>query len=51
LLCRDGIIERELDPQNLPDDFSEIAAGSQASELTQIREELIPNEQHISIIR
>jgi ABC-2 type transport system ATP-binding protein len=51
LLCRDGIIERELDPRNLPDGFSEIAAGAQASELTQIPEELIPNEQHISIIR
>jgi Cu-processing system ATP-binding protein len=24
LLCRDGIVERELDPKNLPDDFSEI---------------------------
>src|SRR5215469_485299 len=24
LLCRDGIIERELDPRNLPDDFDEI---------------------------
>jgi Cu-processing system ATP-binding protein len=51
LLCRDGIIERELDPQNLPDDFSEIAAGTRASELTQIPEELIRNEQQISIIR
>jgi len=51
LLCRDGIIERELDPQNLPDDFSEIAAGTQAAELTQIPEELIQNEQQISIIR
>jgi hypothetical protein len=35
----------------LPDDFSEIAAGTQASELTKIPEELIPNEQQISIIR
>ena len=51
LLCRDGVIERELDPQNLPDDFSEIAAGTQAAELTQIPEELIQNEQQISIIR
>ena len=24
LLCRDGIIERELDPRNLPDDFDEM---------------------------
>ena len=24
LLCRDGIIERELDPRNLPDDFDEL---------------------------
>ena len=30
LLCRDGIIERELDPRNLPDDFSEIESGCDA---------------------
>ena len=51
LLCRDGIIERELDPKNLPDDFSEITAATQAPELTRIPEELIQSEQHISIIR
>jgi len=28
LLCRDGIIERELDPKNLPDDFSELETVS-----------------------
>ena len=51
LLCRDGIIERELDPTNLPHDFSEITAAPHAPELTRIPEELIPSEQHISIIR
>ena len=51
LLCRDGTIERELDPTNLPDDFSEITAATQEPELTRIPEELIPSEQHISIIR
>jgi Cu-processing system ATP-binding protein len=30
LLCRDGIIERELDPRNLPDDFDEIESGRDA---------------------
>jgi len=30
LLCRDGAIERELDPKNLPDDFNEIECGSDA---------------------
>jgi ABC-type multidrug transport system ATPase subunit len=27
LLCRDGIIERELDPKNLPNDFSDLECG------------------------
>jgi ABC-type multidrug transport system ATPase subunit len=30
LLCRDGIIERELDPRNLPDDFDEVESGCDA---------------------
>jgi hypothetical protein len=30
LLCRDGIIERELDPKNLPNDFSEIKSSCDA---------------------
>ena len=30
LLCRDGIIERELDPRNLPDDFDELESGCDA---------------------
>jgi ABC-type multidrug transport system ATPase subunit len=50
LLCRDGIIERELDPRNLPDDFSEINSSTGAPEITPIRKELTPSEPHLSII-
>lgn len=51
LLCRDGIIERELDPKNLPDDFSEINSAAEGPGATPIRKELIPSEPHLSIIR
>ena len=30
LLCRDGVIERGLDPKNLPDDFGELEGGCDA---------------------
>src|SRR5262245_12317185 len=50
LLCRDGIIERELDPGNLPEDFSEIRLATQTPELMRIPKELIPNEQPLSAI-
>ena len=49
LLCSDGIIERELDPKSLPDDFTEI--NSEGPEVTPIRKELIPSEPQLSIIR
>ena len=32
LLCRDGVIERELDPTNLPANFDEIAGGPSSNE-------------------
>ena len=51
LLCRDGIIERELDPKSLPNDFSEINSAAQGPEATPLRKELIPSEPHLSIIR
>jgi ABC-type multidrug transport system ATPase subunit len=51
LLCRDGIIERELDPKNLPDDFSEMNSATEGPEVTPIRKELIPSEPQLSIIR
>jgi ABC-type multidrug transport system ATPase subunit len=51
LLCRDGIIERELDPKNLPDDFSEINSAADAPEVTRIRKDLTPSEPHLPIIR
>ena len=51
LLCRDGIIERELDPKSLPDDFSEINSATEGPNVTPIRQELIPSEPHLSIIR
>jgi ABC-type multidrug transport system ATPase subunit len=50
LLCRDGIIERELDPQNLPDDFREIESATEAQEIAPIMDS-IPNEPHLSISR
>src|SRR5262245_14907308 len=49
LLCRDGIIERELDPRNLPDDFSEINSTIEGPEVTPITEST-PSEPHLSII-
>jgi ABC-type multidrug transport system ATPase subunit len=50
LLCRDGIIERELDPKNLPDDFSEIDPASEGQIVTPIRDS-IPNEPYLSFSR
>jgi len=43
LLCRDGIIERELDPRNLPDDFDEIDSSTKRPEFTSIEKELTRN--------
>jgi ABC-2 type transport system ATP-binding protein len=51
LLCRDGVIERELDPTNLPHDFSEINSTTNGHEFTRIQEDLTLNEPHFSIIR
>jgi Cu-processing system ATP-binding protein len=50
LLCRDGIIERELDPRNLPDDFDEINSATKGPEATPIMEST-RDEPHLSIIR
>ena len=50
LLCRDGIIERELDPRNLPDDFREIDSATEGQEVTPIKDST-PNEPHLSISR
>ena len=50
LLCRDGIIERELDPRNLPDDFGEIDSATEGQDVTPIRNST-PNEPHLSISR
>jgi ABC-type multidrug transport system ATPase subunit len=49
-LCSDGIIERELDPRNLPEDFSEINSATPAPELMPIPKELIPSEPPLSVI-
>jgi Cu-processing system ATP-binding protein len=49
LLCRDGIIERELDPRNLSDDFDEIDSSVSRPEFTSIGKELIRNGGHLSI--
>jgi ABC-2 type transport system ATP-binding protein len=50
LLCRDGIIERELDPKSLPHDFSELNSAAEAPETAPIRKELISSEPHFSVI-
>lgn len=50
LLCRDGIIECELDPRSLPDDFSEINSATEGPEVMPIRKELRSSEPHLSII-
>src|SRR5262249_46411621 len=50
LLCRDGIIERELDPKNLPDDFSELDSAIERQTVTPITDS-IPNEAYLSISR
>ena len=49
LLCRDGIIDRELDPRNLPDDFNEIDSSANRPEFTSTEKELIRNGSHFSI--
>ena len=51
LLCREGVIERELDPKNLPHDFSDINFTTNGHEFTQIQQDRTSNEQHFSIIR
>jgi Cu-processing system ATP-binding protein len=50
LLCRDGIIERELDPRNLPDDFREIESATEAQEAAPITVSTA-NESPLSISR
>jgi ABC-2 type transport system ATP-binding protein len=50
LLCRDGVIERELDPRNLPDDFSQINSATERPVVTLIKEST-PSEPQLSIIR
>jgi ABC-2 type transport system ATP-binding protein len=50
LLCCDGIIKRELDPRNLPDDFSEINSATERPAVTPITEST-RSEPHLSSIR
>jgi len=50
LLCQHGIIERELDPKSLPNDFSEMNSATEGAEVTPIQKELIPSEPQLSII-
>jgi ABC-type multidrug transport system ATPase subunit len=49
LLCRDGIIECELDPRNLPNDFNEITSATEGPVVTPIKESM-PSEPDLSII-
>jgi len=49
LLCRDGIIERELDPRNLPDDFDQIDSSASRPEFISSENELTRNESRFSI--
>ena len=51
LLCRGGMIVRELDPRNLPHDFSEINSTTNGHEFTRIQEDLTSSEPYLSIIR
>ena len=51
LLCRHGVIERELDPRNLPDDFDEIDSSTKRPEFTSIEKELTRNGGLFSITR
>ncbi len=51
LLCREGIIERELDPKSLPNDFSEINSDRESSEVMPTLMERTLNEPQLSIIR
>jgi ABC-type multidrug transport system ATPase subunit len=50
LLCRDGIIESELDPKDLPADFSDTNCVSEKPKAGPINES-ISNEPRLSIIR
>jgi ABC-type multidrug transport system ATPase subunit len=50
LLCCDGNIERELDPKNLPDDFSEIDSATEGQIVTAMTDSK-PNEPYLSISR
>jgi ABC-2 type transport system ATP-binding protein len=49
LLCRDGIIERELDPRNLLQDFDDIDSSTDRSGFTSIGKELKHNASQFSI--
>jgi len=49
LLCRGGIIDRELDPRNLPDDFNEIDSSANRPEFISTEKELIRNGAQFSI--
>ena len=48
LLCRDGIIEGQLDPRNLPNDFSEINSPTQGPEVMPTTDSR-PSEQNLII--
>ncbi|MGE5212478.1 MAG: ABC transporter ATP-binding protein [Nitrospirota bacterium] len=49
LLCREGTIERELDPRNLPGDFDEIDSNASRPEFTSVAKELLKHGSHFSI--
>ena len=51
LFCCDGVIERELDPTNLPHDFSEINSTTSGHQFTRIQEDPTLSEPYVSIIR
>jgi ABC-2 type transport system ATP-binding protein len=51
LLCRDGKIEGELDPTNLPHNFEQLQSATDEPEFTRIQKELVPDEPRFSIVR
>lgn len=51
LLCRQGTIERELDPTNLPLDFDQMNPTTNGHEFTSIQKDLTSSESRLSIIR
>lgn len=51
LLCRDGVIERELDPTNLPHDFSDLECGNTLPLTNEATCHLFPKRRHVGALQ